>query len=522
MLANGSPEAAGGPTGDPLRGSGTGLQINPTPSGVRRSMLFSAADRYVTLVVNLVLTAVVARLLTPEEIGIFAVGAAFLAVIEALREFGAPTYIVQERDLTREDVRTTATVMFVLAFAVSASLVAGAPALASFYGDLRLGPILQVSAGGVLIGAVSGPFLALLRRNMEFRALAVINVTAILANATATIGLILLGWGAMSLVVALFIANVVVAVGAFASRPEPWILRPCLKGWRRVLGFGSYASATACLNVLHGVLPQLLLGRLLGLDSAGLYNRAAMLCQLPDRAVISAVQPVILPAFARQVRAGADLRMPYLRALSLLSAVHWPILACMAIGSDVVVRVLLGTQWDAASPVVRVLCTGSMAMVAAPLTYPVLVATGRVRDTLTSSLISLPLSAMAMVVAAPYGMLAIASTTLVTLPFQAFVAIWLIRRQIRFGWGEFTRAFGESAVVTLMTMAVPVGCRLAFGPLLEMAAPAQVLAIVGAGLGWLAGLVVTRHPLWVEVRHAWRRISSVARLPGWPAPLRGR
>src|SRR5690606_28490260 len=114
-------------------------------------------------------------------------------------------------------------------------------------------------------------------------------------------------------------------------RPKPWIFLPCLTNWREVLAFGGYSSATTVLNNLYGMLPQLMLGRLIGLEAAALYSRATILCQLPERAVIGAIQPVILPAFASKARQGEGLREPYLQALSLLSAVHWPVLLTLAV-----------------------------------------------------------------------------------------------------------------------------------------------------------------------------------------------
>ena len=67
-------------------------------SQLRKPFLYSACDRYMILVLGLVMTAIVARLLTPDELGLFALTSGVILVSEGLRDFGAGTYIVQERE----------------------------------------------------------------------------------------------------------------------------------------------------------------------------------------------------------------------------------------------------------------------------------------------------------------------------------------------------------------------------------------------------------------------------------------
>ena len=71
---------------------------------------------------------------------------------------------------------------------------------------------------------------------------------------------------------------------------------------------GGWVSATAVLNNLYLMLPNLVLPRLAGFEAAALFNRATQLSQLSERVIVGAVVPVILPAFATLSRNGADLR----------------------------------------------------------------------------------------------------------------------------------------------------------------------------------------------------------------------
>ena len=108
--------------------------------------------------------------------------------------------------------------------------------------------------------------------------------------------------------------------------------------------------------------------------------------------------------------------------------------------ADPIVAILFGSQWNEVVPLVRMLALASLSLSGACLTYPVLTAVGRVRDTLTASLISVPPSLLAIFIASFFGIEAVAASALFTLPLQAFVALCFVRRQIAFRPAELVRA----------------------------------------------------------------------------------
>ena len=91
---------------------------------VRRSIVFSGVERYGSLLLLVGSTAVLARLLTPAEIGASAVVNAIVTVIAAsFQEFGGANFLIQKRELARRSIRTAFTIMFCLSAATAAVLV---------------------------------------------------------------------------------------------------------------------------------------------------------------------------------------------------------------------------------------------------------------------------------------------------------------------------------------------------------------------------------------------------------------
>jgi O-antigen/teichoic acid export membrane protein len=207
---------------------------------VRRASLLASFEQYCRLAVSFLLIAAVSRLLTPAEIGVSALGTAVVSMAVALLEFAASGYLIQRRELRAEHVGTSFTVVLGLTGMIVAGMLALSQILADFYGEPRLVGFLEVSAAALVIEAFAVPINALLRRDMAFGALAVINIATTIVAAVTTLVLALLGFSYMSIAWASFASAAVTTGLSIAVRPDLTVFRPSLKAWREVLSFGGY------------------------------------------------------------------------------------------------------------------------------------------------------------------------------------------------------------------------------------------------------------------------------------------
>ena len=82
-------------------------------TGIRRAFLWASAGRYIVMAINLVTTVIMARLLAPGEYGVSALGTAVLGIAEAIRALGGGAYLIQQKELASENIRTTFTVSLI-------------------------------------------------------------------------------------------------------------------------------------------------------------------------------------------------------------------------------------------------------------------------------------------------------------------------------------------------------------------------------------------------------------------------
>ena len=160
---------------DPWSVHPNGIAMTP----VQRSILFSAAERYASLMLFFVSTAVLSRLLTPKEFGIYAVVNALTSIIAAsFQEFGGANYLIQKHDLSSADVRTAFTITLGVSVATTVVLFELSGVLARLFAQDDLGSAIAVSALNFLFVPFSGTVSALFRRDMEFGRIAICNLVS--------------------------------------------------------------------------------------------------------------------------------------------------------------------------------------------------------------------------------------------------------------------------------------------------------------------------------------------------------
>jgi len=484
---------------------------------VQRSILFSAVERYAGVLLSFLATAVLSRLLSPAEFGTYAVVSALAAVIAAaFQEFGGANYLIQKPELSRQSIRTAFTVTFAICALVGIALYLLADPVARYFGQEGLRAGIAVSALNFLLVPFSGTVAALLRRRMEFGVLAICNLAVGVTSSVVAIVLALLNFSYMAPIWGGVAGNVILMAMLLAWHRDMAAFRPSFADYRDVVSFGLYSSGVSVINVFYNFAPQLFLARILDFASVGLYSRAVNITQLFDRLIVQVLNPVVMPAIVARRAAGEDLKGVYLEALQLLSVVQWPAMLFVAIMARSIILIWLGQDWLEIVPLVRLLCIANLALFAACLSYPVLVAVGRVRDALVSSLVSLPPSLLLIFCASFFGVEAVAASALLTLPFQAAVALYFIGGHLDVGLRDLVRSLAKSAIVTALTVAGIAVCAALIGAGVVNAVLGLLLACFAAAACWLLGLALTSHPFLFQLQHAANGFALVAwRLRPW-------
>jgi O-antigen/teichoic acid export membrane protein len=492
--------------------------------GVRRAFLWASLGRYLVMAVNLAATLILARLLAPQEYGITVLGGAVFAIAEALRGLGGGAYLIQKAELAAEDIRACFTVSLVATIAIAATLALSAGPLAHFFDMPHLERYLRVVALGFLTGPFIYPISAMMSRNLAFGPIAAISFISAFVNAAVSITLATRGFGYMSFAWASAVSTAVAMLAYLCFWKDRSIFRPIFRRWRGVLRFGIYDSATGLIVQVADALPYFIFGRLFTADVVGLSQRTVSLCLVPERIILAGVGAVALPAFSQSAREGKSLRHDYLRAIELITAAQWPSLCLMILLAQPLVSVLLGAQWLAVVPYLRILALALFFSFPITLHYAIIVATGAIRYMPVILGIQTTVSITILTVAARHGLYPAVLSSLVILPSNGILALAIARRFVGFRWSDVFLAVRRSILATIMGVSGPAAIVLFYGAS-NIPVGAAVLAFALCGVAWLAGLSLTRHPLLKEMLRvfaALRNSHTAARLGALRMRLFGR
>ena len=168
-------------------------------NSIHRSIFFSALERYGSVFFFVISTAILSRLLTPQEFGIYAVVGALTAVAAAsFQEFGGANYLIQKPSLSERDIRTAFTITLCLSALLAAAVFELRDVAAWFFAEDGLKIGIAVSALNFLLSPFSMTISALLRRDMSFGTLARCNLAGSFITAVASIALAVLGYSFMA------------------------------------------------------------------------------------------------------------------------------------------------------------------------------------------------------------------------------------------------------------------------------------------------------------------------------------
>ncbi|HET8700372.1 MAG TPA: lipopolysaccharide biosynthesis protein [Nitrococcus sp.] len=485
-------------------------------SDVRRALALSFAGKYSQYVLGLASNIILARLLTPAEIGVFSVAVVISTLGHVLRDFGVSQYLVQEKELSPQKVRAAFSVTLLVAWLVALVLMALSGPLAAFYGNLESAAVLRVVALTFFIIPFGSVTLALLRRDFRFGALYVMTLASSVVHLVVAVGLAWAGFGSMSLAWAL-VANVsATALLSIRYRPAGMQLRPTRHGLRDVIHFGGFLSGSYLIGTLSDSLPELIIGKTLGMSSVAFYSKAMVPKNLFSQFMMNAIGPVILPTFAQQARSG-NYREPFLRSVTYLTGITYPFFMFIVLMADPVVHLLFGPQWDAAIEPTRILSLTAALWSTATMVPNLLIGMGKPRPQFTVAVWLLPLQLGAVLLASAYGLESVCGALLGCTLVKASLYFSQLRRHGGVDPAQVLHAGTRSLGVAMVTNLGPICLLLWPGLSSRYVWVTLPLAVGLAAAGWLVGLVLFRHPLIEELkrlyqhRGAWR-LARVSKL----------
>ena len=470
-----------------------------------RGAMFTMGAQLARILLQLLSVVILARLLSPHDYGLLAIALVVVGVGEIFRDFGLTSASVQAPTLTDGQRDNLFWINSALGTGLAAIAFVAAWPVSLLTGQGELLGILQVLALVFVVNGIATQYRAQLMRALRFRALAVADiVSAALALGGAVVAA-LLGAGYWSLVIQQLSAATVLLVMLVAFgrwRPRRYARVHEVRG---LVAFGWHLVVTGLITYGAAQIDTIVVAAKFGTTSLGLYNRAFQIVMTPLNQIRSPLTNVALPVFSRAqehrerfdsfVTAG-QLALGYALGLPLL-------LVCGM--AEPVVALMLGPQWEGATPLLRCFAVAGALTTLSFVGYWVYVSRGLSRQLLHYSLVSTGIRAACIIVGSFFGVVGIGIGFAVAPAIAWPLSIWWLSRITTLP----VRALYTGALRMLIVSAVAA--------LTAWAASTAAMPVAGAGVALGAGLAAASAALGLlllvpAIRHDARTLIGFGRL----------
>lgn len=472
-------------------------------SRIRQAVFYSFASKYAIRLIGLFSTMWIARLLTPAEIGTFGIASAIVMVISEFRLLGAGSYLVREKEISPEKIRSALGLTVLISWTSGFAIFASAPWVAEFYELPEVAHIFQLLAISFLLGPYIGIPSALLQRTLEFKALFRISLISAVVGFVSTIGLILAGFSIYGLAFGQIIKVVteLLLIIYFWPKNTPWA--PSFTGLGQIARFSIITSIVGLLRRAHVTVPDMVIGKMGNPVQVAMFSRGLGFINFVSETLTASTNKVALPYLSETRRNGGDIAEAYTKASVLLGGILCPVLAVSGVASVPTIRLFFGDQWDEAAPLASWMALWGIIRCVHWLSIMLLIAQGREKILLFKEVLVFVVFVAAIIIAYPFGLEAVAISFVGIAVLDTLVSALVLRRTISLGILKFSRAwFGNAAISTICALVTLLIGQFVDFNTKQFWIPILAIAVLMPFV-WVLSLKLFRHPLFDEIVRIW-------------------
>ncbi len=371
--------------------------MNEERRNLARGLLWLGSATAVARILDALAMVLVLRFLTREQIGLATLAWSVTVFVECFNGLGIGTATLQQPELT--DTQTSSAFWYAsgIACILALGVALAAPWIARLYGAPELTSMIRVSASKLLfVGGAAVP-LALLAREMRYKALGSVTTIATLLSGLTTLSLAAAGKGAWAPLIGNIVSGAAQLLGAtalcraYSRRVFEWrAIRPMAR-------IGLHISGSVAVVQLSRNLDYLLLGRLVSTAALGGYRVAFDLAMAPSIAILQVGNRTALPVYARVGRELEKLRSAWLWTVRTVTLMTIPVMALVFIDGERILALLGKSGWPHAGAAIRLLTFSAFLRGIVETIPSVYVAAGKSQLSLLHSMLNLVLVGLSMV-----------------------------------------------------------------------------------------------------------------------------
>ncbi|NID05216.1 lipopolysaccharide biosynthesis protein [Luteibacter jiangsuensis] len=428
------------------------------PGAVKHATRWSGLEIGVRYVLQFGVTIVLAHLVEPSAYGVVAMVLVFTALGNVFVDSGTGLALIQRQRTTADEETSAFIINLAISVVVMGALIAASHAIANFYGRPEISAMCIVLSAIFPLNALAVVPDALLTQRLRFQVRTRVELGSSLASGAIAIALAMAGAGAWALV-----AQAITSIGTRA------LMLYLASGWRplgryrredarSILSFGGYMLVAGLIDTAYNRLQAVIIGRLFTARDLGFYSLAQNTQQAPTSFASALLNRLGLPLLSAARHDLDEVKRVHRAALFMSLFAFVPLMIVLAVYASPIVVFVYGERWAPAGPLLSILALGAIPWPAHVLSLVALNAMGEPRLVLRVEVAKKTLAVALLLGSAPWGITAIAWSTVITSAASYLLNAYFVGRRLRYNGAAQARDLAPTLVVAGFTAAVAMTC----------------------------------------------------------------
>lgn len=416
---------------------------------VTHSVFWLGGSNAFSQAITWVFTILIARILSPDDYGLMAMSSIYIGFADALNEFGIGAAVIQKKDITEEEIRSTYLISIGMGISLTLISVLIAPLLAAFFHEPRLTLILYALSATFIISAAKNIQQSVMNRHMRFKDIARIEVICKVVTSIVSYICALHGAGVWTLVIAFLLFNAAQAIiYAFCERQRPGKISD-ITAIKEIFRFGLQVMLARIITILSQRTDMLIISKMINAQVLGVYSLSMSLANKPLDKILSILNQVLFPVFSQAQHDTQRIRQYFTKTFELELLIMLPIYVFIMLAAEPLVIVILGEKWAGIMLPLKMFGAAGMFMFFASYCSMVVTSLGRPRMHLFFSLSLYACMVSSMLVFVDfYGFFGILLSWVTVYPVVTTIYLIIVTRMVELPFKTFIRCFRTPALAS--------------------------------------------------------------------------
>ena len=320
-----------------------------------KGFFWTAIEKYSGIFVTLIVTMVLARLLSPSDYGVMAIATIFINFFSLLTSLGIGPAIIQKKELDQKDLDSIFTFTIYIGGVLAIAFFCSSWLISELYGDSRLVFVCQILSVNVFFSAVNMVPRSLMSRDKRFKEIAIRTLLLQVISGVIAIIAAYKGVGLYTLLIPPICSSIGIFLYNRRFYPCAFVIKMQKRSIDKIASYSAYQFLFEFITYFSSNIDKMIIGKFVSISQLGFYEKSYRLVQLPLNNVTAVINPVLQPVLKDLQNDYHQLAVKYGKIIKLICTLSFPIGVYMCFTGKELIYIMYGSQWDLAVPCFQIL-----------------------------------------------------------------------------------------------------------------------------------------------------------------------